>query len=53
MHELISPDSTIDPLVTSQSDVCCKRKSVSHLVMKVHSLYTDPMLVVLQYMAVS
>ena len=38
-HELISPDSTIDPLVTSQSGVCCKRTSVSHLVVKLHSLY--------------
>ena len=27
MHELISPDSAIDPLVTSQSGVCCKRTS--------------------------
>ena len=24
MHELISPDSAIDPLVTSQSGICCK-----------------------------
>ena len=39
MHELISPDTAIDPLVTSQSDVCCKRTSVSHLVVKLHSLY--------------
>ena len=41
MHELISPDSAIDPLVTSQSGVCCKRTSVSHLVVKlhIHSLY--------------
>ena len=39
MHELISPDSAIDPLVTSQSGVCCKRTSVSHLVVKLHSLY--------------
>ena len=39
MHELISPDSAIHPLVTSQSGVCCKRTSVSHLVVKLHSLY--------------
>ena len=39
MHELISPDSTIDPLVTSQSGVCCKRTSVSHLVGKLHNMY--------------
>ena len=39
MHELISPDSAIDPLVTSPSGVCCKRTSVSHLVVKLHSLY--------------
>ena len=39
MHELISPDSAIDLLVTSQSSVCCKRTSVSHLVVKLHSLY--------------
>ena len=39
MHVLISPDSAIDPLVTSQSGVCCKRTSVSHLVVKLHSLY--------------
>ena len=39
MHELISPDSVIDPLVTSQSGVCCKQATVSHLVMKLHSLY--------------
>ena len=30
MHELISPDSAIDPLVTSQSGVCCKLTGVSH-----------------------
>ena len=39
MHELISSDSAIDPLVTSQSGVCCKRTSISHLVVKLHSLY--------------
>ena len=39
MHELISPDSAIDPLVISQSGVCCKRTSVSHLVVKLHILY--------------
>ena len=39
MHELISPDSAIDPLVTSQSGVWCKRTDVSHLVVKLHSLY--------------
>ena len=39
MHELISPDSAIDPLVTSQLGVCCKRTGVSHLVVKLHSMY--------------
>ena len=39
MHELVSPDSAIDPLVTSQLGVCCKRTSVSHLVVKLHRLY--------------
>ena len=39
MHELISPDSAIDPLVTSPSGVCCKRTSVSHPAVKLHSLY--------------
>ena len=39
MHELITPGCGIDPLVTSQSGVCCKRTSVSHLVVKLHSLY--------------
>ena len=39
MHELISPDSAIDPLVTSQSGVCCKRTSITHRVVKLHSLY--------------
>ena len=39
MHELISPDSAIDPLVTNQSGVCCKPTSVSHLVVKPQSLY--------------
>ena len=38
MHELILPGSAIDPLVTNQSGVCCKRTSVS-LVVKLHSLY--------------
>ena len=37
-YELIPPDSAIDPLVTSQSDVWCKLTGVSHLV-KLHSLY--------------
>ena len=36
---MILPDSAIDPLVTSQSGVCCKRTSVSHFVVKLHSLY--------------
>ena len=36
---MISPDSAIDPLVTSQSGVRCKRTDVSHLVVKLHSLY--------------
>ena len=40
MHELISPDSAIDPLVTSQSGVCCKKTSVAHLVVKLHILYS-------------
>ena len=52
MHELIPPDSAIDPLVTSQSGVCCKRTDVSYNVVKLHSLYIcrliRPMLVVLQ-----
>ena len=39
MHELISPDSAIDLLVTSQLGVCCKRTGVSHLVVKLHSMY--------------
>ena len=39
MRELISPDSAIDHLVTSQSGVWCKRTGVSHLVVKLHSLY--------------
>ena len=39
MHELIPPDSAIDPLVTSQSGVRYKRSSVSSLVVKLHSLY--------------
>ena len=39
MHELIPPDSAIDPLVKGQSGVCCKRTSVSHLVVKLHSMY--------------
>ena len=38
MHELISPDSDIDPLVTSQSGVWCKRTGVSHLVVKVPTI---------------
>ena len=32
-------DSTIDPQVTSQSGVCCKRTGVSHIVVKLHILY--------------
>ena len=39
MHELIPLDSAIDPLVTSQSGVWCNRTGVSHLVVKLHSLY--------------
>ena len=39
MHELNPPDSDIDPLVTSQSGVCCKRTSVSDPAVKLHSLY--------------
>ena len=39
MHELISPDSAINPLVKSQSGVCCKRTSVSYPAVKFHSLY--------------
>ena len=31
--------SAIDSLVTSQSGVWCKRTGVSHLVVKLHSLY--------------
>ena len=39
MHELISPDSAIDPLMTSQLGVWCKRTDVSHFVVKLHSLH--------------
>ena len=39
MHELIPLDSAIDPLVTSQSGVWCNRTGVSHIVVKLHSLY--------------
>ena len=39
MHELIPPDSAKDPLVTSQSGVWCKQTYVSHLVVKLHSMY--------------
>ena len=39
MHELIPPDSAIEPLVISQSGVWCKRTYVSHLVVKLHSMY--------------
>ena len=38
MYELIPPDSAIDPLVTSQSGVCCKQTSVSHLVVNPQSV---------------
>ena len=38
MHELISPDSAINRLATSQSGVSCKRTSVSHLVVKIQSV---------------
>ena len=38
MHKLISPDSALDPLVTSQSGMWCKRTGVPHLVVKLHSL---------------
>ena len=38
-HELIPPDSTIDLLVKNKSGVCCKRTSVLHLTVKLHSLY--------------
>ena len=34
MHKFIPTNSTKDPLVTSQSDVWCKRTDVSHLVVK-------------------
>ena len=37
--KLISPDSDIDPQVTSASGVWCKTTDVSHLVVKLHSLY--------------
>ena len=40
MRYRVSPDSAIDPLVTSQSGVCCKKTSVSHLVVKLHILYS-------------
>ena len=39
MHELISPYSSIDPLVTRQSGVWCKRTGVSPLVVNLYSLY--------------
>ena len=39
MHELIPPDSAIDPMMTSQSGVWCKRTDVPHLVVKLYSLY--------------
>ena len=39
MHKLIPPDSAIDALVTNQLGVRCKRTGVSHLVVKLHSLY--------------
>ena len=39
MHELISPESAIDRLVPSQSGVCSKRTSASHLVVKFYTLY--------------
>ena len=39
MLEFIPPGYTIDPLVTSQSGVWCKRTDVSHLVVKPNSLY--------------
>ena len=42
-HELISPDFAIDPLVTSQPAVWCKRTGISHLVVKLHSLYRCPL----------
>ena len=35
----MSPDSAKDPLVTSQSGVWCNRIDVSHLVVKLYSLY--------------
>ena len=38
-YELIAPDSTLDPLETSPSGVRCKRTSISHLVVKLDSLY--------------
>ena len=38
-YELIPQDSAIDSLVTSSLAVCCKRTNVSHLVVKLHSLY--------------
>ena len=37
--KLIPPDSAIDPLVTSRSGVWYKRTGVSHLVVKLNSLY--------------
>ena len=38
-HELIPQEYAIDPLVTSQSGVWCKRTDVSHLVVKLRNLY--------------
>ena len=49
MHEMISPDSVIDPLVTSQSGVCCNRTSVSHPAVKLHSLYRCRLVLRTQY----
>ena len=39
MFELFPPDSAIHPLVTSPSDVRCKRTSVSRLVVTLQILY--------------
>ena len=49
MHELIAPNSAIDPLVTSQSGVCCKRTSGEAPVCTDVAWFSEhPMLVVLQ-----
>ena len=47
--ELTPPDSAIDPLITSQSGVWCKRTGVSHLVVKLYSLYSCRLIRLIPY----